>query len=538
MPPEPVVGTTPTAGVPFEEQHYHHAYELRRDRSTMAADARRWLCDQATTWVTPDRPLRILSVGCGDGNLDLPMLQALRTTTDVDYVGVDVNTASLEVFRRELGDLPATLLETPVEALPADIEPFDVVLVSHMLYYVPEPGALVAHLVRHLTRTDGRVVVIHSAHHGIPALMEAVDGLTPFLTAEGIAAALHDEGLPSTWHLLHTELDATDLLAGTPEGRAVLEFCIETELDRLSPTAQHQLQLELMTRCTSEDGHRWTMVEDVGVLEVRNPLRETTTPAESPSKVDPLEDYHRLAGAFAWPERLTSIPISSDGHTHVLDVGCGTGRWLRVLYATFPELADGAARSVRYSMLDPVLPAIEAVGEVASTMFTIDRSWNDYVQQADLPRGHFGLIWAMHSLYGVPVHDLTDALRHMIAALHPQGTAIVALPTSDSFYIEAAKQLLGHTLFTSAEDVHTALDTLGLRRQVRHVRYEECFAATDAMALRHYVWMESIGNTYLPGGAHDDLPDLPTGAWWDSHRRGDVFAFRQNVEVFLIPGGQ
>lgn len=536
MPPEHPSGTVAT-GVPFEPTRYHDAYQLRRDRSTMAHEARRWLCAQAPTWVRPDRPLRLLSVGCGDGNLDLPMLQVLNDLTTVDYVGVDVNATSLEVFRAGLGDLPATLLDAPVEELPPDTEAFDVVLVSHMLYYVPDPGALVGQLLRQFTRTDGRVVVIHSARYGIPALMEAVDGLTPFLTAEDIAAELDAEALPATWHTLHTELDATDLLAGTPEGIAVLEFCIETELKGLTPAALDQLQTELKQRCNVV-GERCVLAEDVGVLEVRNPLRELATPAMSPTKVDPLEDYHRLAGAFAWSERLTSIPISNDGASHVLDVGCGTGRWLRVLHATFPELAGGAARSVRYSMLDPVLPAIEAVGEVASTMFTIDRSWNDYVQQAHLPRGHFGLIWAMHSLYGVPTHDLTDALKHMIAALHPQGTAIIALPTADSFYIEAAKQLLGHTLFTSAEDVHTALDNLGLRHQVRHVRYDECFAATDAMALRHYVWMESIGNTYLPGGAHDDLPDLPTGAWWDGHRRGDVFAFRQNVEVFLIPGGQ
>lgn len=537
MPPEPSADTVAAPGIPFTPHQYHQAYELRRQRSTMAAEARTWLCAHAPSWMVGRRPLRILSVGCGDGNLDLPMLAVLEGLGPVDYTGIDVNAASLEVFRAHLADRPATLLNADVAALPADTEPFDVVLVSHMLYYVEHPAELVSRLLRTLTRTDGRVVVIHSAYRGIPELMDAVDGLTPFLTAQDIAAGLTQVGLDPTWHMLHTELDATEVLAATPQGRAVLEFCIETELHTLSPTAQAQLQAELTTRCLMTQG-RAVLVEEVAVLEVRNPLREVPAPKVTAVRLDPLEDYHQLAGAFAWPERLTSLPTSADGHAHVLDVGCGTGRWLRVLHATFPELATGAARHVRYSMLDPVQPAIDTVAEVASTMFTVDRSWNAYVQNAPLPSAHFGLMWAMHSLYGVPVHDLPDALKHMTSALHPQGTAIIALPDHQSFYIQAAEQLLGHTVFTSADDVRAALDALGLRYQVRHVRYEECIPAADERALAHYVWMESIGNTYLPGGAHDDLPGLPTGPWWDSHRRGDVFAFGQNVEVILIAGGQ
>jgi SAM-dependent methyltransferase len=541
MPPsDPSVGPTTTTTRQVESSQYHQAYEWRRQRSTMTEIARNWLCEQAPRWAhlrAHTGPLRILSVGCGDGSSDLAMLQALEPHTPVEYVGIDVNPVSLATFRSQAGDLPVTLADTPLELLELDGEPFDIVLLSHMLYYVDQPGAHVSRLLRRFTRTDGRVIIVHSAHEGIPALMQAVDGLTPFLTAQDIANELEAEGLPPTWHVLHTELDATDLLANTPEGRAVLEFCVETPLDDLTPETRLQLHSELSRRCSESSG-RWMMAEEVGVLELRNPLRELLPMGLTTPTVDPLMDYHQLAETFAWPERLRSLPLCSDGHAHLLDIGCGTGRWLRVLNATYPELAQGSAPLLRYSMLDPVQPAIDTVGDVASTMFTVDRSWCDFVQNAQLPARHFGLIWSVHSLYGVPAHDLPDALKHMLAALHPEGTAIIVLPDRHSFYVEAAVQLLGHTVFTSADDVRAALDAMGQSYQVRHVRYHEHIPANDKAALSHYVWVESIGNTYLPGGAHDEMHDLPSGPWWESLRRGDVFAFPQNVEVILIPGGQ
>jgi SAM-dependent methyltransferase len=364
-----------------------------------------------------------------------------------------------------------------------------------------------------------------------------VPGLEPFLTAEDITDALHRRSLPVASDWLHTELDATDLLADSPEGRAVLSFCIETDLDTLSSADVTQLYAELRRRCTLQH-NRLVLTEDVGVLTLQNHLRRASTRTRLPDlpKVDPLEDYHRLAEAFAWPERLTTVPASDDGLTHVLDVGCGTGRWLRVLAATFPELVDDAAGAVRYHALDPVQVAIDAANEVATGMFTVDRSWNDFVQQAALPAGHFGLIWAVHSLYGVPHEELAPAVEALLAALHPHGTAVIALPNSSSFYIEAARQLLGHTVFVSADDVRRVLDESGRAYQLRHVDYHERIPAHDTVALQHYVWMESIGNTYLPAGSHDDLPDLPTGDWWEQHRRGDVFAFRQHVQVITVAG--
>lgn len=543
-PPESSAGVVVSPGIAVDTGHYHDAYRWRRERSSMATEACRWLCDHVTAWVSsrsasePRRtaPLRILSVGCGDGSLDLPLLQRLQGMAEVDYTGVDVNTTSLAEFRGALADMPATLLNTPVEELSPTAEPFDLVIVSHMLYYVDDPAGLVLRLLHHFTRTDGQLIVIHSAHDGVPALMASVDGLEPFLTAEDIAAALTAKETAPTWHRLHTELDATDLLAGTSEGLAVLEFCIETELSTLAPDAQDQLQAALAQRCTTRDGRRF-MAEEVGVLLLTNHLR-TGTSRGPVVRHDPLEDYHQLAEAFAWPERLATLPHSDDGRVHLLDVGCGTGRWLRVLRSTFHELAEGEALHIQYSMLDPVATALDSAASAARDLFSIGAAWNDFVQSADLPQQHFGLIWAVHSLYGVPLADLPEALRHMLAALHPQGTAIIVLPDDDSFYVKAAEELLGHTVFTSGDDVKDVLEELGVQYQVRHVRYDERIPVDDEITLRHYVWVESIGNSFVPGGDRNDLPPLPTGDWWESHRRGDVFAFPQNVQVITIAGGQ
>ena len=305
---------------------YDAVYRLRRSRSTMADDAVAWTTGAAKRWwgaVRPGSPLRILSIGCGDGSLDLPMLEAARAYGPVQYVGCDVNAESLAVFSTALGrrdpdpDLPVTLVHGPFQMLDAG-QLFDVVLIAHVLYYVDDPAATVRALLDERCAIDGRVVVIHSGHHGVPAMVAAALGDASFVTAEQIAEDLDAAGLTPTTRVLPGRLCIDDAVADTPLGRALLEFLVErASLDEID---RQRLVAEMEARSTTTDDGRW-MPEDLVTMEIRNRLRPTAHRTDRIA-VDPLEDYHVLAESFDWPERLASLPADAA----LLDVGCGTGR--------------------------------------------------------------------------------------------------------------------------------------------------------------------------------------------------------------------
>lgn len=95
-----------------------------------------------------DGPISVLSVGCGDGSLDVRLAAGLvqrLSGQPVRYVGIDPWPGSVELFTARMAAL--TTAELSVDAhvasfgdAPVD-ETFDVVLFVHSMYYVADVGA-------------------------------------------------------------------------------------------------------------------------------------------------------------------------------------------------------------------------------------------------------------------------------------------------------------------------------------------------------------------------------------------------------------
>lgn len=541
---------------------YDAVYRLRRSQSTMADDATTWATTSAARWAATrpaGEPLRILSIGCGDGSLDAALIGAARRHGPVRYVGCDLDADSLAVFQgllhRDLDgpDVVATLVHGPYQRLLDDErseyehlldgERFDVVLLAHVLYYVDDPATAVVSLIASRCAIDGRLVIIHSGYRGVPELVERVLGVVPFVTAEAIAHGLAEAGIGVAPVSLPGRLCIDDAIVDSPIGRALLAFIVER--NDLSDDERERLVRSMVDQSSLVDGRRW-IAEDLMVMEINSRLRtvsgragadpsDVDRPRVDRRSVDALEDYHVLAESFDWVERLSTLTGSSGAAPVVLDVGCGTGRWLRVLAATYPELCGPDRSDIVYDRVDPSPASFVENAAAASSIFRLGTTWCDRIERTPLPEGRYSLIWSVHSLYTLPVPELDGALRRMVRALGPGGTLIVALGDPESFYIRAKSTLAGGEPFTSSLDVLSAVDRLGLSRSVTTLEYVESFDAGDEDQVRRYVWHESIGNSHHPAGlAGGDLPELPSGAWWDGHRHGARYEFAQSVSVLVI----
>lgn len=148
-----------------------HGLRAPEVRAAWAALLRSWL---------PERPADVLDLGCGTGSLSLLAAEQGHRVT-----GVDSSPAMVERARAKLAGRDAAVLHGDAAAPPVGEQRYDVVLVRHVLWTLPDPARVLRHW-RTLLRPGGRFVLVEGvwgtlAPVGIPAgrltaLLEPVAG--------------------------------------------------------------------------------------------------------------------------------------------------------------------------------------------------------------------------------------------------------------------------------------------------------------------------------------------------------------------------
>jgi SAM-dependent methyltransferase len=145
----------------FDESH--EAFESASDQQSQILG---WLCDYFLA-NERSKAVDMLSIGCGSGILDGPLLQYWfeHSVLPQSYVGADPNPVACERFRnlfadcREISDR-ITVLEDTVETLAADGS-YRYILAVHSLYYFADPVAAIQKLTAML-QPGGELVIFQA----------------------------------------------------------------------------------------------------------------------------------------------------------------------------------------------------------------------------------------------------------------------------------------------------------------------------------------------------------------------------------------
>ncbi|MCC5474994.1 class I SAM-dependent methyltransferase [Streptomyces barringtoniae] len=143
------------------------AFDDEPDHGLRDSGIRAAWADRLRSWL-PERPADLLDLGCGTGSLSLLAAEQGHRVT-----GVDSSPAMVERARAKLAGRDAVVLRGEAAAPPVGEQRFDVVLVRHVLWTLPEPGRALRHW-RDLLRPGGRLVLV-----------------------EGVWGTLHPVGIPA-----------------------------------------------------------------------------------------------------------------------------------------------------------------------------------------------------------------------------------------------------------------------------------------------------------------------------------------------------
>lgn len=151
---------------PSELSHrrYDETHELFEQSSNQQQLILEWLKNFIAQSRRSADPLKILSVGCGSGILDNPLIRSIADTPQqVEYTGVDPNAVACRRFQEDfnsqgLPNVKLKLWEHDVESLTSQ-DPFDLIHVVHSLYYFEDPASTLSALSE-LLAPGGKVAII------------------------------------------------------------------------------------------------------------------------------------------------------------------------------------------------------------------------------------------------------------------------------------------------------------------------------------------------------------------------------------------
>ncbi|MGY3200755.1 class I SAM-dependent methyltransferase [Streptomyces sp. TE5632] len=165
------------AAAAFDEEP-DHGLRDPRVREAWAGRLRSWL---------PARASDVLDLGCGTGSLSLLAAEQGHRVT-----GVDRSPAMVTLAREKLAGRDAVFLLGDAAAPPTGDRRYDVVLVRHVLWTLPDPARVLRHW-RELLRPGGRLVLVEGVWGTVSPAGIPKDRLTSLLAP--LAGQVRVEGL-------------------------------------------------------------------------------------------------------------------------------------------------------------------------------------------------------------------------------------------------------------------------------------------------------------------------------------------------------
>ena len=207
--------------------------------------------------------LRILSVGCGSGILDNQLISTIASSPEhFEYTGVDPNPVACRRFREDFEKLalPNVKLEVRTEAVESlNINnPFDIIQLTHALYYFKDPADTLEKL-RRLLAPGGKLIIIHAPNEHLNQLSQCFwshHAEQDIWFSNRLEEHLVRQGIEFTSHRIHGEVDVTRCFEKScPHGEKILDFITQSDC-RESDADVRARCLHFLKKISRVDGER------------------------------------------------------------------------------------------------------------------------------------------------------------------------------------------------------------------------------------------------------------------------------------------
>lgn len=253
----------------------HERFERSSDQQELILQ---WLTTFSVDFPCDDL-LKMLSIGCGSGILDNPLLKALEAAERdvarvVQYTGIDPNPVACSRFRedfkrQQLEDVSLEVREETMESLSGE-ERFDIIHAVHSLYYFENPVAAIKQLLARLN-ADGKLVIFQAPKAELNQLADCFwfhDQDVDIWFSERLGEHLSELGYDCKKSRIDGRVDVASCFdPSSNRGTMILDFITQVDCQKLEPAAREQL-LGYLKSIAEISGDQMLVPHPVDVYEI------------------------------------------------------------------------------------------------------------------------------------------------------------------------------------------------------------------------------------------------------------------------------
>ncbi|KHD08741.1 hypothetical protein PN36_22665 [Candidatus Thiomargarita nelsonii] len=273
---------------PLENKTYAEFYELRKNASTMTASTIEWFHNHLKMLLdemrekTRSNTLSVLSIGSGEGDLDIEIIQAILPLLNsqwkhLKYDALEPNVLHRKRFVERLNensfdDHISVSVHNTSFGMPDGFESnesYDLILFVQVLYFFKDPYQIIQRALAQ-TKPTGRVIIVHQSAIGIPEIqrkhMLSLKGdENGILSTEDIKRRLDQEGCLYRFYDVDAYLDVTECFNQSEVGLKILSFCMGCDLRKVHKNKLTSLLQSMRNHAEIKDNGLF-LYEPIGIF--------------------------------------------------------------------------------------------------------------------------------------------------------------------------------------------------------------------------------------------------------------------------------
>jgi|SRR6056297_2759127 len=261
-----------------------HRFDKAHERFERSSNQQNLILKSLTELVLAfpfDESFKVLSVGCGSGILDNPLLAAIAAAEHtIHYTGIDPNPVACSRFQNEFEQLSLANAELDVrvetvetvETVSGD-ERFDMIHAVHSLYYFDDPAVAIEQLLGRL-KPGGKLVIFQAPKAELNQMVDCFwfnDQQIEIWFSERLEDHINESGWGYAKSRIEARVDVTSCFdPSSAEGALILDFITQVDCKELGlATREHLLgYLDVIAEVT---GSRTLVPHPVDVFEIAAP---------------------------------------------------------------------------------------------------------------------------------------------------------------------------------------------------------------------------------------------------------------------------